>query len=192
MQFKGIVNIIRHMNTLPIYRETVIEVNLDRIADNMKQIRAMVGKDVKIAAVVKANGYGHGAVGIAPAIMDNGGDLLCVAALSEAIELKEAYPQYPVLIMGLTQEEYFPYVLDYNILQTIDTLEQAKALSGLAEKRGVTVGIHIKYDTGFHRLGFPDTQKSLDEIEEISRLPGVRIEGMFSHLVLLDDESNQK
>lgn len=192
MQFKGIVNIIRHMNTLPIYRETVIEVNLDRIADNMKQIRAMVGKDVKIAAVVKANGYGHGAVGIAPAIMDNGGDLLCVAALSEAIELKEAYPQYPVLIMGLTQEEYFPYVLDYNILQTIDTLEQAKALSRLAEKRGVTAGIHIKYDTGFHRLGFPDTQKSLDEIEEISRLPGVRIEGMFSHLVLLDDESNQK
>ena len=74
------------MNTLPIYRETVIEVNLDRIADNVKQIRAMVGKDVKIAAVVKANGYGHGAVGIAPAIMDNGSDLLCVAALSEAIE----------------------------------------------------------------------------------------------------------
>lgn len=192
MQFKGIVNIIRHMNTLPIYRETVIEVNLDRIADNVKQIRAMVGKDVKIAAVVKANGYGHGAVGIAPAIMDNGGDLLCVAALSEAIELKEAYPQYPVLIMGLTQEEYFPYVLDYNILQTIDTLEQAKVLSRLAEKRGVTAGIHIKYDTGFHRLGFPDMQKSLDEIEEISRLPGVRIEGIFSHLVLLDDESNQK
>ena len=192
MQFKGIVNIIRHMNTLPIYRETVIEVNLDRIADNVKQIRAMVGKDVKIAAVVKANGYGHGAVGIAPAIMDNGGDLLCVAALSEAIELKEAYPQYPVLIMGLTQEEYFPYVLDYDILQTIDTLEQAKALSRLAEKRGVTAGIHIKYDTGFHRLGFPDTSESLDEIEEISRLPGVRIEGIFSHLVLLDDESNQK
>lgn len=192
MQFKGIVNIIRHMNTLPIYRETVIEVNLDRIADNVKQIRAMVGKDVKIAAVVKANGYGHGAVGIAPAIMDNGGDLLCVAALSEAIELKEAYPQYPVLIMGLTQEEYFPYVLDYNILQTIDTLEQAKVLSRLAEKRGVTAGIHIKYDTGFHRLGFPDMQKSLDEIEEISRLPGVRIEGIFSHLVLLDDESNKK
>ncbi len=180
------------MNTLPIYRETVIEVNLDRIADNVKQIRAMVGKDVKIAAVVKANGYGHGAVGIAPAIMDNGGDLLCVAALSEAIELKEAYPQYPVLIMGLTPEEYFPCVLDYGILQTIDTLEQAKALSRLAEKRGVTAGIHIKYDTGFHRLGFPDRPESLDEIEEISHLPGIRIEGMFSHLVLLDDESNQK
>ena len=67
---------------------------------NVEQIRAMVGKDVKIAAVVKANGYGHGAVGIAPTIMEHGGDLLCVATLSEAIELKRAYPQYPVLIMG--------------------------------------------------------------------------------------------
>lgn len=180
------------MNTLPIYRETVIEVSLGRIAENVKQIRAMVGKDVKIAAVVKANGYGHGAVGIAPAIMDNGGDLLCVAALSEAIELKEAYPQYPVLIMGLTAEEYFPYVLKYDILQTIDTEEQAKALSELAIKQGKTAGVHIKYDTGFHRLGFPDTEESLDAIERISRLKGIRIEGIFSHLVLLDDESNQK
>lgn len=192
LQFTERVHIMGSMNTLPIYRETVIEVNLDRIAENVKQIRAMVGKDVKIAAVVKANGYGHGAVGIAPAIMDNGGDLLCVAALLEAMELKEAYPEYPVLIMGLTAEEYFPYVLDYGILQTIDTLEQAKALSELAKKQGKTAGVHIKYDTGFHRLGFPDTEESLDAIEEISHMEGIRIEGMFSHLVLLDDASNKK
>ncbi|MCI8830752.1 MAG: alanine racemase [Lachnospiraceae bacterium] len=180
------------MNTLPIYRETVIEVDLDKIAYNMEQIRAMVGKDVKIAAVVKANGYGHGAVGIAPAIMEHGGDLLCVATLTEAIELKEAYPRYPVLIMGLTPTEYFPAVLDYNILQTIDTLAQAKALAALARERGATAGIHIKYDTGFHRIGFPDAPKSYTAIEEISRMEGLKIEGIFSHLVLLDDESNRQ
>lgn len=192
MQFPRRVHIIGGMNTLPIYRETVIEVNLDRIAYNVEQIRAMVGKDVKIAAVVKANGYGHGAVGIAPAIMEHGGDLLCVATLTEAIELKESYPQYPVLIMGLTPKEYFPAVLDYNILQTIDTLEQAKALAALAKERGVTAGVHIKYDTGFHRIGFPDAPKSYRDIEEISRMEGLKIEGIFSHLVLLDDESNRQ
>lgn len=186
------MHIIGGMNTLPIYRETVIEVNLDRIAYNMEQIRAMVGKDVKIAAVVKANGYGHGAVGIAPAIMEHGGDLLCVATLTEAIELKETYPEYPVLIMGLTPKEGFPAVLDYNILQTIDTLDQAKALASLARKKGAAAGIHIKYDTGFHRIGFPDNPESYRAIEEISRMEGLKIEGIFSHLVLLDDESNRR
>lgn len=180
------------MSEYATYRETVIEVKLDRIAYNVEQIRAMVGKDVKIAAVVKANGYGHGAVGIAPAIMEHGGDLLCVATLSEAIELKLAYPQYPVLIMGLTPDEYLPDVLQYGILQTVDSLRQARVLSELAVQAGVTAGIHIKYDTGFHRIGFPDCEKSLDEIEEISRMEGLKIEGIFSHLVLLDDESNLK
>lgn len=186
------MHIIGGMNTLPIYRETVIEVNLDRIAYNMEQIRAMVGKDVKIAAVVKANGYGHGALGIAPAIMEHGGDLLCVATLTEAIELKEAYPEYPVLIMGLTPKEAYPAVLDYDILQTIDTLDQANDLASLARKRGAVAGIHIKYDTGFHRIGFPDDPKSYSAIEEISRMEGLKIEGIFSHLVLLDDESNRR
>ena len=180
------------MNENITYRETVIEVKLDRIAYNVEQIRAMVGKDVKIAAVVKADGYGHGAVGIAPAIMEHGGDLLCVATLSEAIELKQAYPQYPVLIMGLTGDEYLPYVIKYGILQTIDTRRQAEVLADLARKAGVTAGVHIKYDTGFHRIGFPDCPESLDEIEAISHMEGLEIQGIFSHLVLLDDESNRR
>lgn len=180
------------MSGQPIYRETVIEINLDHIRYNMEQIRAMVGKDVKIGAVVKANGYGHGAVGIAPAIMEHGGDLLCVAALPEAIELKRSYPQYPVLIMGLTGDENLPYVAEYGILQTIDSLEQARKLNRLALAAGKQVGIHIKYDTGFHRIGFPDCPESLEAIWEISRMEGLRIEGIFSHLALLDDGSNRK
>lgn len=192
MKFLCVVHIMGTMDENTIYRETVIEVKLDRIAYNVEQIRAMVGKDVKIAAVVKANGYGHGAVGIAPTIMEHGGDLLCVATLSEAIELKRAYPQYPVLIMGLTADEYLPYVLQYGILQTVDSLRQAKVLNELAEQAGTTAGIHIKYDTGFHRIGFPDREESLREIEEICKMAGLRIEGIFSHLVLLDDESNLK
>ena len=87
-----------------IMRDTVVEVDLDRIAFNVRQIKAMAGPGTQVAAVVKADGYGHGALGIAPAIMENGACLLAVATLSEAVELKQAYPRYPVLIMGLTPD----------------------------------------------------------------------------------------
>lgn len=212
------------MMETPVLRDTVIEVNLDRIAYNMRQIKAMAGPDTQVAAVVKADGYGHGALGIAPAAMENGASLLAVATLSEAIELKEAYPQYPVLVMGLTPDRLLPLVLEYGLIQTIDTLRQAQILSGLAcgpaygpardtaygpardpaqepvyrqaPAKGASgcskpVSIHIKYDTGFHRIGFPDTKKSLEEIRCICSLPGLRAEGIYTHLALKDDVSNQ-
>ena len=91
-----------------IMRDTVVEVDLDRIAFNVRQIKAMAGPGTQVAAVVKADGYGHGALGIAPAIMENGASLLAVATLSEAVELKQAYPGYPVLIMGLTPDRLLP------------------------------------------------------------------------------------
>ena len=86
-----------------IMRDTVVEVDLDRIAFNVRQIKAMAGPGTQVAAVVKADGYGHGALGIAPAIMENGASLLAVATLSEAVELKQACPGYAGLIMGLTR-----------------------------------------------------------------------------------------
>lgn len=118
-----------------IMRDTVVEVDLDRIAFNVRQIKAMAGPGTQVAAVVKADGYGHGALGIAPAIMENGACLLAVSTLSEAVELKQAYPGYPVLIMGLTPDRLLPYVLEYGIIQTIDTLAQARLLNRLASEK---------------------------------------------------------
>ena len=174
-----------------IMRDTVVEVDLDRIAFNVRQIKAMAGPGTQVAAVVKADGYGHGALGIAPAIMENGASLLAVATLSEAVELKQAYPGYPVLIMGLTPDRLLPYVLEYGIIQTIDTLAQARLLNRLASEKKQQAVIHIKYDTGFHRIGFPDCPKSLDEIRQICSMPWLKPEGIYSHLALKDDQSNQ-
>ena len=174
-----------------IMRDTVVEVDLDRIAFNVRQIKAMAGPGTQVAAVVKADGYGHGALGIAPAIMENGASLLAVATLSEAVELKQAYPGYPVLIMGLTPDRLLPYVLEYGIIQTIDTLAQARLLNRLASEKKQQAVIHIKYDTGFHRIGFPDCPESLDEIRQICSMPWLKPEGIYSHLALKDDQSNQ-
>ena len=175
-----------------ILRDTVIEVDLDRIAGNMRAIKAMVGKKTAVAGVVKADGYGHGAVGIAKTLMENGATMLAVATLSEAIELKEAYPEYPVLIMGLTPDRLLCVVADYGIIQTIDTLHQAEILNELAQERGKKAVIHIKLDTGFHRLGFPDTENGIKEIVSVCRLPWIEAEGIYTHLVLKDDESNKE
>lgn len=176
---------------VPVYQDTVIKINLDHIAYNIKQIKQLAGPAVDIAAVVKANGYGHGAIALAPVLMTHGAAMLAVANLKEAIELKEQFPQYPVLIMGLTPDRFLPYVLEYSIIQTIDSYHQADELNKLAKAAGKSVQVHIKYDTGFHRLGFSDTEQSFTEILSICRMSHLAVAGIYSHLALTDDQSNQ-
>lgn len=171
--------------------DTQIVVDLDRIAGNIQAIKAMAGPQVTVAAVVKADGYGHGAAAIAPVLMENGAGLLAVANLTEAMELKQAYPDYPVLIMGLTPNRLLPLVADYGIIQTVDTLHQAQILNQLAGQRKKKAAVHIKYDTGFHRLGFPPGPESLEQIRQICSLPWIDAQGFYSHLALKDDPSNE-
>ena len=85
-----------------LLRDTVVRVDLDAIRENMGLIREMCGPEVAVMPVVKANGYGHGAVGIAPALMESGAAYLAVATLTEAMELRQAYPDYPIFILGHT------------------------------------------------------------------------------------------
>ncbi len=128
-----------------------------------------------------------------PGLMEMVPTLLCVATLfGKELELKQHFPNYPVLLMGLTRSEYFDDVLQYHLIQTIDTFEQAAALSQSAAKHRQTAHIHIKIDTGFHRLGFLVNEESINQIEAIAHLPHILIDGIFTHLVLLDDTTNER
>ncbi|MCT4605312.1 MAG: alanine racemase [Marinisporobacter sp.] len=173
-------------------RDTYVEINLDHMAYNIRKIRQFVGENVAIAAVVKANGYGHGAVEIAKTIMENGGDCLAVATLTEALELRNVYPEYKIFIMGYTPDEYLEYVIDNNITQCIFSIEQARILNDLSKLKDKKAVVHIKYDTGFNRLGYRDCQESIDEIIEIFKLENIIVEGIFSHFALAGDEANKK
>lgn len=173
------------MNPIPL-SDTQIWIDLDRIAGNMKAIKAMAGPKTAVAAVVKADGYGHGAAAIAPVLMENGAELLAVANLKEALELKQAHPDYPVMILGLTPDRLLPLTVQYGIIQTVDTLHQALLLNEAAAHQKRRAVIHIKYDTGFHRLGFPPTPESLEEICQICALPWIDAQGFYSHLALKD------
>lgn len=174
----------------PLLRDTIIEVNLDNIAYNMRKIKELVGRDVAIAAVVKADGYGLGAVNISPTIMENGADYLAVATLTEALELRNNYKNYKIMIMGYTPDEYLKYVVENDLVQTIFSLRQAKIIDDISLKQHKKTAIHIKYDTGFNRLGFKDCEESINEINEICVLQNLIVEGIFSHFALANKEED--
>lgn len=173
-----------------LIRDTYVEINLDNIAYNMQKIKDVVGENVAIAAVVKANGYGHGAVDLAPAIMENGADYLAVATLSEALELRNHYSDYNIFIMGYTPDEYLEHVVKNNITQAIFSLRQAELLNILGKKYNKIPKVQIKYDTGFNRLGYRDCQESIDEINQIFDLDNLEVEGIFSHFALAGKEED--
>lgn len=175
----------------PLLRDTYVEINLDNIAFNMRKIKETVGDEVAIAAVVKANGYGHGAVDIAQTIMENGGDYLAVATLTEALELRKHYQDYKIFIMGYTPDEYLEYVVKNNISQTIFSLKQANLLNELGLKYKQKPAVQIKYDTGFNRIGYKDSQESIDEIDKMFDLENIEIEGIFSHFALAGKDEDE-
>lgn len=169
-------------------RDTVVQVNLKTISDNMEAICRMVGKGVAVMPVVKADGYGHGAVGIAPTLMEHGATGLAVATLTEALELRKKYKDYPVFIMGHTPDRLLHLVVEQEITQTIFSSSQAKILAEESQQAGKKAKIHVKVDTGFHRLGTDD----IAELKETCAFKELELEGIFSHLALVNDEENEK
>ncbi len=176
---------------MELLRDTYVEINLDNIAYNMRKIKETVGENVAIAAVVKANGYGHGAVDIAQAIMENGGDYLAVATLTEALELRKHHPDYKIFIMGYTPDEYLEYIVKNDITQTIFSYRQAKILDELGLKYNKRPLVQIKYDTGFNRLGYRNSQESINEIDKMFDLKNLEVEGIFSHFALAGESEDE-
>lgn len=173
-------------------RDTKLVIDLEKIKKNIEVVKDIIGPDVAFMPVIKANGYGHGALGIAPAIMETNPAYLAVATLSEAVELKESYPDYPIFVMGHTPNKYLPYVVEYDIAITVFELEQVELLGRLASESGKNVTVHVKTDTGFHRLGKMPSPEYADEICRMFDVEGVTVEGIFSHLALTNDEENDK
>ncbi len=148
-------------------------------------------------AVVKANGYGHGSVEVAREALQNGAQYLGVARINEAIPLREAGLDVPILIFGYSPPDLAPALIEYDLTQTVYSLSTASALSEQATRKGKKINVHLKVDSGMGRLGFllavtndtPDdvaAQNSIRAIETITRLPGLTVEGIFTHFATAD------
>jgi alanine racemase len=137
-------------------------------------------------AVIKADGYGHGA-GMIAKYCDDVIDSYAVAIVEEGIALRQEGFTKPILLLGYTHHSQYGKLIDYNLIPAIFSYEMAKPLSDLAVELEKTVKIHIKLDTGMSRIGFDDSDKSVEEIVKISNLPNIEIDGMFSHLARADE-----
>lgn len=174
------------------YYRISANINLDAICANIRNARRRAAPSAQLMAIIKADGYGHGAVPIAHALdelEENGSPVVAaygVAIIEEAIELRRAGITKPILILGATVPEQVPAAVEYGLTQTVFRLPMAECISAEAVRQGRTALIHIKLDTGMGRIGYSGSREDAQEIWEISRLPNISIEGLFSHFAKAD------
>jgi len=163
------------------------DIDLNAIAHNIAELRRVTHPKARFMAVVKANAYGHGAIEVATEALKHGAQMLGVARISEGLHLRHAGIDAPILVMGYSPPEIASKLIQANLTQTVYSEETARAISDYAISCGKTVQIHIKTDTGMGRLGFAAKEaQSLSDIEAIARLPGIEIEGIFTHFATAD------
>ena len=171
-------------------RPTWIEVDLEAIAQNVRRLRRIVGERVAIMAVVKADAYGHGAVKVAYTALNNGANRLGVACLSEALALREAGIDAPILILGRTPPWQARETVGRDIEATVFGLETAQALGRAAAALGRMARVHVKVDTGMGRLGLlPEDVPAF--MAALAGVPGLVVEGLFTHFATADCEDRR-
>ena len=163
------------------------EIDLNALESNIKEVKR-VSEGKEIIGVIKADGYGHGAVDIYKTILENGAERFAVAVITEAIELRRAGLKVPIIILGYTAHEFYDEIIDFNIEQTIYSYNDAIRLSEVATKKNMKAKIHIAVDTGMSRIGFLTTLEEAKEVKRISELPGIEIVGMFTHFASADEK----
>ena len=176
-------------------KRTWLEIDLGAIRENYQKIRAFVSPGAQVMAVIKADAYGHGVEYTAREMSEAGVEWFAVSNLEEAIQVRRAGIDKPMLILGYTPPEYARQLAVNGISQAVFDQSYGRRLSACAQCDGVQVRIHIKVDTGMTRIGFPyrdnvEDATSVDEIEEICGLPGLYPEGIFTHLSCADEEGS--
>jgi alanine racemase len=167
-------------------RPTWVEVDLEAIAHNVRRVAERVGPEVAVLAVLKADGYGHGAIKVARTALNNGARWLGVACLGEAITLRQAGIQAPMLNLGYTPAWQARGALLHDVASTIFGLETAQALSRAALDLGRVARVHVKVDTGMGRLGLlPD--EVLPLVRQARALPALQVEGLYTHFSSADE-----
>jgi len=168
-------------------RPVWVEINLDNLAHNISEVRRVTRDDAKVTAVIKADGYGHGAVVIAQILLENGADRLAVATLTEALQLRKSYPETEILVLGYTEEPSIHLAIEKRLIQTIYTYQQAVEFNEIAKEMNQTLKVHIKLDTGMTRLGMMPETETIEIIKKIMSLENLYVEGMYTHFARADE-----
>ena len=174
------------------------EIDLGAIAGNLRELRRLTDPQAKVMAVVKADGYGHGACEVARAALAAGAEWLGVARLHEAVRLRESGLAAPLMVLGYTPPEDAERLVEFDLRQSVYSLAAAEAYSTAARRRGGRIRVHVKVDTGMGRLGLvpaalaggdagdPVGDGLVRTAQAIARLPGLEAEGIFTHFAASD------
>ena len=165
-----------------------VEIDLDAIAYNCRQIKKWIGEKTELMAVVKGNAYGHGAVMVSKTALENGATRLAVARVDEGIQLREAGVEAPILVLGYVPVDEMEEVVRWRITPPIIHWHTARAVSELSSSQGVVTPVHVKVETGLGRFGLlPD--EVVDFVKRLITLPSIRLEGLYTHFAVADEQS---
>lgn len=173
------------MNPLPL-RPTWVEINTRAIENNARRLKKIIGTKTELMAMVKANGYGHGALEAARAALRGGASWLGVYAAGEGLELRDAGIAAPILVLGPTLPEWTRDAIAHDLTLVIPAREYVQPILDAAKSLNRTARVHVKVDTGMTRLGF-DSQRAAKEILEFAREKNLLVEGILTHFAVADD-----
>ena len=177
---------------------TWAEIDLNAYAHNIRELRGITDPDARLMAVVKANGYGHGAAEVAREALQQGAAWLGVARINEAIDLRGAGLEAPILVLGYTPAECAHRLIEFDLNQAVYGYANAQKFSSQAQRLGKTISVHIKIDSGMGRLGLVTPallpEKKIREsnpdpvavVEKMAKLKGLEIQGVFTHFATAD------
>jgi alanine racemase len=169
----------------PVIRSTVADIDLDAVAANTRAVRERSGVDV--IAVVKADGYGHGAEAVAEAAIEAGAAMLAVATVEEAVVLRRVVPRHPLLVLlGAQEQAERDAAIALDLAVTVWDAESASAMGEAARAAGKTAILHFKVDTGLTRLGAP-LAEAADRFRAVAQIAGVNVDGVFTHLARAEE-----
>lgn len=174
------------------YSRVYAKIDLDAVAYNMEQMKRSLKPETKVMAVIKADGYGHGAVQIAE-MMERWEYIwgFAVATLDEAVVLRTEGIRKPILVLGCVFPDQYMEMLNHEIRMNVYTEEMAESISQMAAREGKTAYMHIKLDTGMARLGFDISEQSVEAVQRISEMKNVCMEGIFTHFAKADETSKE-
>ena len=172
-----------------------LEIDLNKLEYNLKQIKQCMGKEIELLPVIKANAYGLGAVALKDLLERNNIKYVAVAMIKEAIELRNHGFKMPIMVLNEILEDEVEDIIKYNLTAGISTYEIARKFNKCAADNKITVKVHIKIDTGMGRVGLIATEssefeKDIETIENIKKLDNIEIEGIYSHLASPDEEKD--
>lgn len=175
-------------------KRTWAEISLNAIEHNYNVIRNKVADDTKVCCVIKADGYGHGAVELSQVYEKLGADFFAVSNVDEGIEIRKSGSKLPIVILGYTPVSEAENLAEYDISQAVFSLEYAKELSEKCVEEDCICKMHIKVDSGMSRIGFmcqefPRDEYSIEEICEACCLPNLEVEGLFTHFCVSDEDA---